>query len=90
MPEVRLKRNDIGLCRIADSATEREEGRGDERFGVVLDWTSFGHCISEVELVGRIEESDEQWVMGQRSGKPAGRLDLEVVGFMRRYCWAFP
>ena len=75
---------DFGLLKIAQFTTLRDKWRANNRFEIVLDFTSFGHMVGEVELqnVGEIETA-----LGSRA---ADSMDAEIEAFMKKYSWAFP
>ena len=82
---------------LAEFTTVRDAWRVDDRFGVVVDETDFGHAVGEVELVRCIEvESGEGGNENELRKKHsalqkvvATSLDEDIESFMERYRWAF-
>ncbi|KAL8926839.1 MAG: hypothetical protein Q9208_002648 [Pyrenodesmia sp. 3 TL-2023] len=73
LPHFSDEREDFGLEVLAKFMTTRQDFRADGKFGIMLDYTDFGHTIGEVELMAEDEETAHQ----------------EVDAFMARYPWFF-
>ncbi|MCJ1424344.1 hypothetical protein MMC29_002231 [Sticta canariensis] len=73
--------HNFGLEVLCDFRTEREQATVDDDFDVVLDQTSFGHAVGEVELIaGRA---------GSGADDDPGKGHQRIDDFMRKYAWFF-
>lgn len=72
-PQFSEGRENYGLQVLAKFMTTRQDFRADGKFGIMLDYTDFGHSIGEVELMAEDEE------MAHR----------EIEAFILRYPWFF-
>ncbi|KAL8761351.1 MAG: hypothetical protein Q9184_002516 [Pyrenodesmia sp. 2 TL-2023] len=72
-PQFSEGREDYGLPVLAKFMTTRQDFRADGKFGIMLDYTDFGHSIGEVELMAEDEETAHR----------------EIDAFMLRYPWFF-
>ena len=73
MPQYNEEKPNLGLDILAKFMTMRQAFRADEKFGIVLDHTDFGHSVGEVESMAEDEETAH------------GEIDT----FMARYPWFF-
>lgn len=73
--------HNFGLEAVCDFRTEREQATVDDDFDVVLDQTSFGHAVGEVELIaGRA---------GSGADDDPEKGHQRIDEFMRKYAWFF-
>ncbi|KAL8894184.1 MAG: hypothetical protein Q9207_008536, partial [Kuettlingeria erythrocarpa] len=72
-PHFNDERENFGLQILAKFMTTRQDFRADGKFGIMLDYTDFGHSVGEVELMAEDEE----------------RAHREIDAFMARYPWFF-
>ncbi|KAI4169224.1 MAG: hypothetical protein LQ346_008987, partial [Caloplaca aetnensis] len=72
-PHFNEGRENFGLQILAKFMTTRQDFRADGKFGIMLDYTDFGHSVGEVELMAEDEE----------------RAHREIDAFMAQYPWFF-
>lgn len=72
-PECPGPEKEFGLSELCQFYSTREEYLADEKFTVILDKTSFGHTVGEVEL----------------QAEDAERAHGEIDAFMAKYAWFF-
>ncbi len=73
LPEAPNSRQNFGLNELCTFLTHRWSFKAEGKFVVVLDETSFGHRVGEVELMA--EDADE--------------AHAEIDAFMQRHAWFF-
>ncbi|KAE8150280.1 CYTH-like domain-containing protein [Aspergillus avenaceus] len=83
------EKSKFGLNEMASFSTLRESWVADREFTIVQDVTDFGHTVGEVELECRLERVGSEIEFEKLRAKKMAEMDERIVGFMRRYSWAF-